>query len=220
MQQPEDGAAPKNKKEKKKKTLGREILEWTEAIVLAVIAALLIRSFLFTVVRVDGESMTNTLADNDRLIVWRAGYEPKQGDIVIFKPDIPENEGNYILGLFRWDNAQGRLVGPTYYVKRVIATAGQRVEIDYNESAVYVDGKKLDEPYIREKIMEPRGSNVVGGIQAFEVDEGCVFVLGDNRNGSRDSRDIGMVSEKDIVGKAMLRFWPLNSFGAVTHGSN
>ncbi len=194
--------AEENAEGKKKKSLGKEILEWVEAIVLAVVVAILIRSFIFTVVRVDGPSMNFTLAHNDRLIVWRLGYEPTQGDVVIFAPDIPENESTTVFNRIYW-------------VKRVIATGGQHVEVDYSTNSVYVDGEKLDEPYLHEAMIPP------GNVTYLSVDvpEGQVFLMGDNRNNSRDSRAIGPVDVDDVVGKAVLRFWPLNTFGPVTHNN-
>ncbi|MCH5187263.1 MAG: signal peptidase I [Oscillospiraceae bacterium] len=184
---------------KKKKSLGREILEWCEAIVVAVLVALVIRSFVFTVVRVDGSSMDHTLANNDRLIVWRLGYEPKQGDIVIFEPNIPENQGKSLLDRIYW-------------VKRVIAVGGQHVEIDYSTNSVYVDGVKLDEPYLPENMNPPADTST---IRSIDIPEGQIFLMGDNRNNSRDSRYIGPVDEDDVVGTAVLRFWPFTSFGGV-----
>jgi signal peptidase I len=172
--------------EKPKKSVQREILEWVQAIVIAVVLALLVRNFIFTVVRVDGQSMEPTLQHNDRMIVWRLGYEPKAGDIVIFNPPAyPEN---------------------TYWVKRVIATEGQTVKIDYTTNSVYVDGEKIDEPYLGEE-MEERMYN----FSEVEVPKDCVFVLGDNRNHSSDGRMIGPISEDCIVGEAVLRFWPVNN---------
>ncbi len=182
----------------KKKSMGRELMEWVEAIVIAVLAALVIRSFVFTVVRVDGSSMNNTLANNDRLIVWRLGYEPEQGDIVIFAPESKNTDTN--------------VLNRIYWVKRVIATEGQHVDIDYAENAVYVDGEKLDEPYIAEPMEQPQSPNTITSI---DLQEGELFLMGDNRNNSQDSRYIGAVKKEDLVGRAVLRFWPFGSFGGV-----
>ncbi len=187
---------------KKKKSLGREIFEWVEAIALAVVVAMFIRSFIFTVVRVDGPSMNYTLADNDRLVVWRLGYEPRQGDVIIFAPDIQSN-------------ANTNMFNRIYWVKRVIATGGQHVEIDYSTNSVYVDGEKLDEPYLHEDMVSP------GNVTYYSVDvpEGQLFLMGDNRNNSSDSRAIGPVDVDRVVGKAVLRFWPFDTFGPVTHNN-
>ena len=170
---------------KPEKSAGKEFLEWVQAIVIAVVLALVIRNFVFTVVRVDGSSMEPTYQNFDRLIVWRLGYEPKNGDIIVFNPPgKPENE---------------------YWIKRIIATEGQHVEIDYAANAVYVDGEKIDEPYLGE-IMLDKGYPV----EELDVPKDCVFVLGDNRNHSSDSRVISAFSQDRIVGKAVLRFWPFN----------
>ena len=170
---------------KPEKSAGKEFLEWVQAIVIAVVLALVIRNFVFTVVRVDGSSMEPTYQNFDRLIVWRLGYEPENGDIIVFNPPgKPENE---------------------YWIKRVIATEGQHVEIDYAANAVYVDGEKIDEPYLGE-IMLDKGYPV----EELDVPKDCVFVLGDNRNHSSDSRVISAFSQDRIVGKAVLRFWPFN----------
>ncbi len=174
-----------NNDNKKKNSLKSEALEWVKAILWAVVIAFVIRTFIFTVVRVDGSSMVPTLAHNQRLVVWRLGYTPKQGDIVIFHPACSPSD---------------------CYVKRVIATEGQHVEIDYATSSVFVDGQKLDEDYIKEDMR-----NIFSFTEAT-VPEDHIFVLGDNRNGSKDSRspDVGFVSEKSVLGNAVLRFWPFN----------
>ena len=176
----EEAAASSNKKSAKK-----ELLEWVQAIVIAVVLALLVRNFIFTVVRVDGQSMEPTLQHNNRMIVWRLGYEPQEGDIVIFNP--PGYEKNI------------------YWVKRVIATEGQHVEIDYPSNSVYVDGEKIEEPYLGERMQN------MPTLTEIDVPEGCVFVLGDNRNHSTDGRVIGPISKDSIIGEAVLRFWPLTN---------
>lgn len=177
--------------------------EWGIAIVLAVIIAVVIKSFIFTIVLVDGESMTNTLQDKDRLFVSRIFYQPEQGDIVVFKPykDKPIIK----------------------YIKRVIGLGGQTVVIDFDNSTVEVDGKMLNEPYIKEEVWHLKeGADVnweyLGGNKySVVVPDDCIFVLGDNRNGSKDSRstDVGMVKKSSIVGKAIFRVWPFKAFGKV-----
>lgn len=166
----------------KKKSIKKEFTEWVQAIVIAVVLALVIRNFVFTVVRVDGQSMEPTLQHNDRMIVWRLGFEPEQGDIIIFNP--PGYDKN------------------VYWVKRVIATEGQHVEIDYSQNSVYVDGEKLSEEYLGERMQN------MGTLTQIDVPKDCIFVLGDNRNHSTDGRVIGPVSKDSVVGGAVLRFWP------------
>lgn len=172
---------------KKGKSVQREILEWVQAIAIAVVLALLVRTFVFTVVKVDGQSMEPTLQNSDRMIVWRLGYKPKAGDVVVFNP--PGYAKN------------------VYWIKRVIATEGQTVKIDYKTNSVYVDGKKIDEPYLGEEMLDPSGDY---DITEITVPKDCVFAMGDNRNHSTDSRFVGCISEDSIVGEANLRFWPLN----------
>ncbi len=171
--------------------LRKDILEWLEAIVVSLAVVMLLFTFVFRMVGVDGNSMVPTLHHNDRLVISNLFYQPKQGDIVI----ISQTEG-YTKPL----------------VKRVIATEGQEVDIDFREGVVYVDGKALDEPY------------VAGPTRAkFDVEfpqvvpEGKLFVLGDNRGNSTDSRSskVGMVDEKVILGKAVLRVLPFEDFGIV-----
>ncbi len=176
------------KKQKPKKTLAREFAEWIQAIVIALVLALVVRNFVFTVVKVDGQSMEPTLHNNDRMIVWRMGYEPEAGDIIVFNPPgYPEK---------------------TYWIKRVIATEGQTVKIDYDTNSVYVDGQKLHEIYL-----DPTDKMIDMGFAVSEivVPEDCIFVLGDNRNHSTDGRVIGPVNEDRVVGEAVLRFWPFGS---------
>ncbi len=171
-----------------KKSAVREIIEWVQAIAIAVVLALVVRSFFFTVVKVDGQSMEPTLQHSDRMIVWRLGYNPEAGDIVIFNP--PNQEKNI------------------YWVKRVIATEGQTVKIDYNTNSVYVDGEKLEEDYLGEEMYEPM---VDHDITEITVPEGCIFAMGDNRNHSTDSRFVGCIAEENITGKAVVRFWPFTN---------
>lgn len=166
-----------------------EIYDWMQSLVFALIICIIVFVFIFRIVDVSGDSMNPTLIHGDKLVVSDVFYKPKQGDIVIFRKDEYKAEA---------------------LVKRVIATEGQTIEIDFDRGRVYVDGELLDEPYIAEPT---RNQLDFQGPQT--VPEGCVFVMGDNRNASSDSRkaEIGMVDERLIVGKVLLRVFPLDSIG-------
>lgn len=212
-------------KKKAEKSIAREIFEWAYSIVIAFIVAFLIKTFLFDLVMVDGLSMYPTLNNSERLIVTKLGYEPKQGDIIIldanyskrevYFDELAKKEGKEELSGTRKFKEKLSLKDDNYktkyYVKRIIATEGQTVEL--RDGYVYVDGKKLNEPYY-DGLTEPTGYSVS---YPFTVSENCVFVMGDNRYNSTDSRSmlLGEVSEEAILGKAQLRVWPLNKFGNV-----
>ncbi len=189
------------KKEKKKKTWQRELLEWIECLGVALLVVFLLTTFVGRTVQVSGPSMEPTLQDKDMLVVYHLGYTPSNGDIIVLNP--------------KGDNKP--------YIKRIIAIGGQTVDfkmnIDPEDNSkyfdVYVDGKVLEEDYIADYIRtDPR--SYTSEEYPMTVPEGHVYVLGDNRNHSVDSRfeaTVGMVNHKDIIGKAIFRFWPLNSFG-------
>ena len=179
---------------------GREIFEWVACFAIAIVIALLLKNFLFTLVKVDGASMNPTLTHGDRLFTRVLGYtEPKAGDIIIFHPPVGEN-----------NKAPKKDIA---FVKRVIAVEGQTVDIN-SHGEVIVDGEVLSEDYIKEKI-DTR--YLMTTEFPFEVPADTVFVLGDNRNNSHDSRsaDIGAVPLDNIMGKAEFRLWPLGSFGGL-----
>ena len=167
-----------------------EVYEWIQCLVFALIFCVILFVFFFRLVDVVGDSMNPTLENADKMVVSDLFYKPKQGDIVIFRKDEYK---------------------PEALVKRVIATEGQTVEIDFNKGRVYVDGVLLDEPYIAEPT---RNQIDLTGTQV--VPEGCVFVMGDNRNESADSRDsrIGMVDERLIIGKVLFTVFPLDHIGS------
>ena len=135
--------------------------------------------------------MQQTLIEPDRLIVSKLFYTPKQGDIVVLRKESFKDDA---------------------IIKRVIAVGGQTVDIDFTEGVVYVDGVALDEPYVNAPTYDPEDFT-----EPVEVPEGCIFVMGDNRNHSTDSRDarIGVVDNRYIIGKALFRITPVNRFGAI-----
>ena len=167
----------------KKQTEGRGAYEWVQALVCSVLTVVLIFTFAVRIVRVSGESMRETLQDQDMLVVlnnWLCGgYE--QGDIVILQRDD--------------------FYGGEPIVKRVIATEGQTVDIDFDAGVVYVDGTALEEPYTREPTWTQEGTEF-----PLTVPEGSIFVMGDNRNDSDDSRDstLGPVDTRCVLGRALL----------------
>ena len=162
--------------------------EWADAILFAVLPVVLAFTFLLRTVGVQGSSMVPTLSSGDQLVVSDFGYTPAAGDIVV---------------IVQSQNEQRPLI------KRVIATEGQRVDIDFDAGAVFVDGVLLEEPYIN----EPTYTQYDVVFPAI-VPDGCIFVMGDNRNRSSDSRDsrIGMVDERAVVGRALFRIFPVGSF--------
>lgn len=179
------------------KAFTRDLFSWLQALVFALLLLMLCFTFFGRIISVDGHSMDPTLSDGDMLLLQCVGYTPAQGDIVVLTKPF------------------GSVTGPI--VKRVIALGGQTVEISYEENLVYVDGAPLNEPYILEPMNRP-----LSGLEqttSVVVPEGHVFVMGDNRNGSSDSRnvDLGTVDERYILGKALLVALPFAHFGIISH---
>ena len=170
---------------------GQGLLEWYEALISAALVLVLIFSFFFRIIQVDGSSMVPTLVNGDKLIVWGAGYTPQRGDVVIV--DSYTSYGKPL-------------------VKRVIAKGGDTVSIDYATGTVAVNGEVLQEDYIAEPTY--LGYDVTF---PYTVPEGTVFVMGDNRNQSLDSRStyVGCIDERDILGKVLVCFMPFTDFGVV-----
>jgi len=177
---------------------GRELFEWLQMIMVCVLAAVVLFNCFARLTRVDGSSMDDTLEHGELMWVWSLGYAPSQGDIVVLNKTTADIPG--------WD-------GKLAIVKRVIAVGGQTVDIDYTSSTVYVDGQPLDEPYIDREMYLPPSSHMRQ--THWEVPEDCVFVMGDNRNASTDSRDsrLGPVHQDYILGKAVMALWPMDRFG-------
>ena len=208
---PEDGRDPQIDPETQEETIqyrdkapeeksdpARELFDWAESLVPALAAVVLVFVFAVRLIGVSGSSMLPTLQDRNYLIVSKLFYDPKPGDIVVIT-----KEGFLV-------NSDGR---EDSFVKRIIAVGGQTVDIDYDEGTVWVDGELQDASFTYTPTTR-RGDMKLPAT----VPEGCVFVLGDNRNGSTDSRYtlVGMVDERYIVGRVLLRVLPITKFGVVS----
>ena len=174
--------------EQEKKVIpGRDLYEWVQSLVGSVLVVVAIFTFGIRMLGVDGHSMLNTLQHDDRLLVVNPIFyhDYQYGDIVILRKN----------GVFENDPI----------VKRVIAVGGQTVDIDFDAGVVYVDGEALEEDYIREPTYTAEGTEF-----PLTVPEGSIFVMGDNRNGSSDSRDyrLGTVDTRYVIGKAAFLLFP------------
>lgn len=172
----------------------QETYEWIQCVVVALICCVLIFVFVARVIDVVGNSMVPTLEWYDKVIITRLAGDYERGDIVVLQKDSFREEP---------------------IVKRIIAVEGQTIDIDFENGIVYVDGEPLDEPYVNELTYESED------FESYErplvIPEGCVFVMGDNRNNSTDSRreTIGCVDTRNILGKVIFRILPLNKIGAI-----
>lgn len=166
-----------------------EVYDWLQCLVAALLICVLVFAFFVRIIGIIGSSMVPTFHDNDSVVISNLFYEPKQGDVVVLRK-------------FSFQDKP--------IIKRVIAVENQTVDINFETGVVYVDGQPLSEPYIAEPTLTP--INFDGKIT---VPENCVFVMGDNRNNSTDSRDsrIGCVDTRYVMGKVLLRILPLNQFG-------
>ena len=177
-----------------------ELWEWTKALLIAFAIAAFIRYFLFTPIVVDGDSMMPTLENGDRMIVNKFSYkigEPERFDIVVFH--APEKKD---------------------YIKRVIGLPGDFVE--YKDDQLYINGEPIEEPYLDTYKAQISEGNLTGDFSLKDIDpsldvipEGYVFVMGDNRRFSKDSRHIGIVAQEEIIGNTSIIFWPLSEIEIV-----
>ena len=172
--------------EEQKKPAGRDLYEWAQALVCSVLAVVVLFTFVIRLIGVDGHSMVPTLQDGDRLMVLTSLLDDQYeyGDIVVLRKDTFLEEP---------------------IVKRVIATEGQTVDIDFASGDVYVDGELLEEDYINEPTYVEEGTQF-----PLTVPEGSIFVMGDNRNHSSDSRssDLGTVDTRYVIGRAVFLMFP------------
>ena len=169
-----------------------EVFEWLESCIFAIVAILLIFTFLFRTATVSGSSMVPTLLDRERLLLQQIGYnDPQYGDIIVI--DRTQQQEPPI-------------------IKRVIGKAGDEININFFTGDVFRNGELLSEPYINELTATSHDVEF-----PVIVPDGCLFVMGDNRNHSADSRmtDIGMIDLRRVMGKATFRFLPFSKIGAV-----
>ena len=188
-QEPEEAQEqPSEPKAKRDASAGRDLYMNVRVLVSMMAVFVLLFTFVARVIVVSGPSMENTLIERDLILVWSLGYTPKQGDIVVLTQESYQEDS---------------------IVKRVIATGGQRVDIDYDAGTVSVDGTILQEDYIKERMLLPGWGE---GINHVTVPEGCLFVMGDNRNESADSRfpSIGIVDTRCVIGKGLVVLFPFN----------
>ena len=178
------------------------VFDWIKTFLFSLTLVIFIFTLLFRGVTVSGGSMQNTLQDKEYLVISHLFYTPKTGDIVVLQSPTFKN-------------------GTEPLIKRVIASGGQTVRINFATWQVWVDGVELSEPYVLKESGYMNTEDVVTGSDGtaeFVVDEGCVFVMGDHRNDSLDSRSniVGQIHEQYIMGRVLLRISPLDRFGAVS----
>jgi len=170
-----------------------EIFEWVESVAFSLSIVILLFTFVFRIVSVDGSSMNNTLENKDKIIISNLFYKPDFKDIIVFIPSAKQFENKP-------------------FVKRVIGVAGDKIFIDPQNGKVFVNDNELDEPYIKDPTF-------TAGHHTYPliVPEGFLFAMGDNRLNSRDSRDqtVGLVDERSVLGRAVIRVFPFNKIGTL-----
>lgn len=196
---------------KKGKAFMSVVLEYLQSIVMAFLIAIVIMAFLGRSYMVEGASMEQTLFNNERVLVEKVSYylsSPKRGDIVVLMNPRQQKYGNWFLDTFGFVKDIFVVDMSTRpYIKRIIGITGDTVEVKSGKA--YLNGEMLEEPYVSEEIWWDFGPTT--------VPEGYVFVMGDNRNHSDDSRgSVGFLETGRILGKAVVRFWPINKMTVFT----
>ncbi|MCI7759844.1 MAG: signal peptidase I [[Eubacterium] saphenum] len=202
----ENSEAPAENTEKSKDSDGEkarpfsDVLSWVNNVIVAVVAMLFLNLFVFRSITVDGPSMNDTLLDKDKVLITNLFYEPSFRDIVVIQAD-------------KLVNGNTKMYGEAI-IKRVIGVAGDTIRINFEKGEVYRNGELLEEDYIKE-LTKRRYNGWLESNVDYVVPENCVFVMGDNRNVSNDSRnldDIGFVDKNLIMGRAFVRVLPISQF--------
>lgn len=210
------------------KSKSKEILEWVYCILIAIVIVLLIKSFIGVPTVVKQSSMYPTLKQNERLWLnrWGANFNkiPERGDVITFEApttgQVDINHIDYSNPVAPYDYNPNSIfskfvynvleIGKVSYIKRVVGLPGEHVQI--KEGSVYINGEKLEEDYLQDTVV----TESLGGLFTdIVVPENCVYVLGDNRPESKDSRSFGCIPVERIESKAVFRFWPLNKIGGL-----
>lgn len=197
----------------------KETLEWILCFVIAYAIYLVINYFIGTIAGVKQSSMYPTSKEGDRVVISRRVLFNKKlnrTDVVILEApvDVEENETHYAV----YENKTGldyftynvMSLGKRSYIKRIIGLPGDHLYIAEN-GEVYINDELLDEPYLVKGLKTPR----TGNYYDVQIPEGYVFVMGDNREGSKDSRELGLIPINKIEGKVVIRIWPLNKIGSL-----
>lgn len=208
-----DGLREKAKEESEGKSARKSF--WRELPVLVLIAlvvAVVIKTFLVQAFFIESGSMRSTLLEGDRVMVNKLSYrlgDISPGDVVVFDPPGPQAEDgeSFVQAVFRNIGESIGIVQPSSeFIKRVVATGGQSIEIRSNQ--VFIDGELLEEPYLQ-------AGSVMADFGPVTIPADHIFVMGDNRNQSRDSRFFGSIPESDVIGKAFVRVWPPSRWGGL-----
>jgi signal peptidase I len=178
----------------------RTIVEWVAVIVGAVVLALVIKTFLFQAFYIPSESMVSTLEVGDRVLVNKLSYrlhDINRGDIVVFeRPEADESND-----------------GIEDLIKRVIGLPGDSLVI--KDGRILINGQLLEEPYLDEGVTTQAGPIACAEADPCVIPDDMVWVMGDNRGSSRDSRWFGPIPDDDVIGRAFFRIWPLNRVGVL-----
>ncbi|MBE6787178.1 MAG: signal peptidase I [Ruminococcaceae bacterium] len=192
------------KRQQETKDNKKDFFEWLDVVSVALITVIIIFGFVFRIATISGTSMLDTLKHNEKVIITNLFYEPKQSDIVVISRNM-------------YNSTEDINEGSGPIIKRVIATENQTVDIDFEQGIVYVDGVALEEDYISTPTTVKHSVDF-----PVTVPKGHIFVLGDNRAVSLDSRSTsignnGMIDKRYVLGHAVFRIFPFGEMGLLTN---